>query len=283
MFWTILLVIAASLLALRFLAENAQDVYWREKALQYDRAVDQEVWNEVSRRTDPASDKSGSWSGWRQVQVHSIRDQSPSCRSLTLRSIDSQPLPKFQGGQFIVVRLPKRVKGKQGKQVSRCYSLSSGPNEDWYRITVKRVPNGVFSNQLHDCVKEGDIIEIQSPKGRFSCDPTDERPLNLIAAGIGITPMLSMIMQCLDSPSKRSIDLFYQLRNESDGAVPESTAASFLLAEFLAVSGCTFGSASLTMTISSMVFRLAESMQTRFWPDPRHLRGNSFCAARNPL
>jgi ferredoxin-NADP reductase len=164
-----------------------------------------------SRSVEPES-----WKGWREMIVASIHDESPDCRSFKLQPSGGGPLPRFLGGQSILVRVPSDANDDQ-KPVSRCYSLSSGPGEDGYRITVKRAPGGRLSTQLHDSVSVGDVIEIQSPRGRFHMDCDEpNRPLHLIAAGIGITPMLSMLLHSLEETPTREVQLYYQLRSEEN-------------------------------------------------------------------
>ncbi|KLU06372.1 iron-sulfur binding protein [Rhodopirellula islandica] len=158
------------------------------------------------------------WKGWRSVSVQSIKDESPDCRSFVFVPSEGEPFPPFLGGQYLTVRLNDP---STGKKVSRCYSLSSGPDEPHYRITVKRVPGGKMSNLLHDTIGVGDQIEIQVSKGKFHSSlaeslSRDPQPLNLIAAGIGITPMLSMMFQSLNERSDREVNLFYQVRNGID-------------------------------------------------------------------
>ena len=154
------------------------------------------------------------WKGWRKVVVAGIHDESIDCRSFKLQSLDNEPLPQYMGGQSIQVRIPSND-GSNG--VSRFYSLSSGPGEHGYRITVRRVPQGQFSTQLHDTINVGDVLEIKAPRGRFHI-PVDapDRPLHLIAAGIGITPMLSMLLHSLEETPSREVHLYYQLRDEKN-------------------------------------------------------------------
>ncbi|MAP07861.1 MAG: flavohemoprotein [Rhodopirellula sp.] len=158
------------------------------------------------------------WKGWRSASVQSVKDESPDCRSFVFVPTDGEPFPPFLGGQYLTVRLNDP---STGKNVSRCYSLSSGPDEPHYRITVKRVPGGTMSNLLHDTIDVGDRIEIQAPKGKFhysveASQSQSPEPLNLIAAGIGITPMLSMLFQSLNERMDREVNLFYQVRNAID-------------------------------------------------------------------
>ena len=164
--------------------------------------------HQLSHGAAPSSDNRSS--AWQTVQVHSIRDESPDCRSFRLLPNDNEPLPTYRAGQYITVRMRD---SKTNRNLARCYSLSGGPGERGYRITVKRVPGGEVSNWLHDHVRVGDHLEIQQPRGRFHVNPALlNKPLVLVAAGIGITPMLSMLLENLERSPRRTIHLFYQLR-----------------------------------------------------------------------
>ncbi|MEO9593878.1 FAD-binding oxidoreductase [Rhodopirellula bahusiensis] len=172
---------------------------------------------EASSRTD-VSQHPSRWKGWRSVVVQSTKDESPDCRSFVFAASEGDSFPPFLGGQYLTIRLKDP---STGKNVSRCYSLSSGPDEPHYRITVKRVPGGAMSNLLHDTIRVGDRVEIQAPKGKFHYSISEShglepQPLNLIAAGIGITPMLSMMFQSLNERADREVNLFYQVRNAID-------------------------------------------------------------------
>ncbi len=157
----------------------------------------------------------------RELSVVRIEDESPDCRSFYFASPNQTPLPTFFGGQYLLISLPDP--DSPNRQVSRCYSLSDGVHESTYRITVKRVPGGKMSNLLHDTVRIGDRIRVQLPSGRFHIgnqSHIDEagrpQPLNLIAAGIGITPMMSMLRESLKNTPDRAVRLFYQLRDASN-------------------------------------------------------------------
>lgn len=158
---------------------------------------------------------------YRELTVVRMEDESPDCRSFYFAAPDNSSLPIFFGGQYLVVSMPDP--DSPGHSLSRCYSLSDGVQSSTYRITVKRVPGGKLSNLLHDSVQVGDRIRVQLPSGRFhigkqsSIDESGRpRPLNLIAAGIGITPMLSMLRECLTNTPERTVRLFYQLRDASN-------------------------------------------------------------------
>jgi ferredoxin-NADP reductase len=150
------------------------------------------------------------WTGWRKVRVDHCRDESPDCRSFRLVPVDGKPFPRFRAGQSILVSV---FHPETGKRISRFYSLSGGPAETYYRITVKRVPGGTLSNLLHDCVGVNDELEVQAPRGAFCVDDhLRDQPLVLIAAGIGITPMLSMFLENLENTPDRRVEIFYELR-----------------------------------------------------------------------
>lgn len=224
MFWVVFAAFVLLIVGYQFVGEFAsrtEERRWSRKTAEYHAAVARLGSQATPRRLTkerPNSDDGylqhpDRWKGWRTVRVKSVRDESPDCKSFVFAPADQTKFPPFAGGQSLLVR---SVDCESQKKISRCYSLSSGPGENHYRITVKRVPGGKFSNLLHDHVKAGDTVEIQAPRGKFYSVPGKPMPLNLIAAGIGITPMLSMMLHCLGASSKREINLFYQLRNSSN-------------------------------------------------------------------
>jgi hypothetical protein len=75
----------------------------------------------------------------------------------------------------------------------RTYSLSSAPSDELFRISVKR--EGLVSTHLHQQIRVGDLIEARAPQGRFTVAAHERRPLVLLAAGVGITPLLSMLRE----------------------------------------------------------------------------------------
>jgi ferredoxin-NADP reductase/predicted pyridoxine 5'-phosphate oxidase superfamily flavin-nucleotide-binding protein/ferredoxin len=78
-----------------------------------------------------------------------------------------------------------------GTVVRRTYTLSSGPADSTYRISVKR--EGRVSRHLHDTLRVGSVLEARAPAGRFTLDAHERRPAVLLAAGVGITPMMAML------------------------------------------------------------------------------------------
>ena len=160
------------------------------------------------------------WLGWRPLTVYRIVRESVDCKSFYLRDPDGAPLPAFLPGQFLTVA----VKNENGTMTSRCYSLSDAPDQRYYRITVKRVCGGAFSPRLHDTVGEGDTLMARAPAGVFVSDSNPQVPLNLIAAGIGITPMISIIDHCQLWQPTRVVQLFYQIRDLEQAPLLEQAA-----------------------------------------------------------
>jgi ferredoxin-NADP reductase/MOSC domain-containing protein YiiM len=126
--------------------------------------------------------------GFRRLEVMAIDRESADVLSLTMRSPDGQALPVALPGQYVVLRLPK----VGGAPLFRSYSLSGLPSTDRYRISVKLEPNGAAGTWLHQHVRVGDVLDVSSPRGNFVLQG-GERPVVLLSAGIGATPVLSML------------------------------------------------------------------------------------------
>mgnify|MGYP006194294149 CR=1 FL=1 len=125
---------------------------------------------------------------WRPLRVSRIERESQNIRSIYLEAADDAGLPLFQAGQHLPVRFTL------DDQVHiRTYSLSSAPSDDFLRISVKR--EGRVSSHLHERIKVGDVIEARAPQGHFTVAADERRPLVLLAAGVGITPLLSMLRE----------------------------------------------------------------------------------------
>ena len=178
-----------------------------------ERVRDQRAAEDSTRRPAP-------WKGWRPLMVARKQDEGGDICSFYLEDANQGSLPAFVPGQFLTVRVPAQP---DGKNAVRCYSLSEYQRDDHYRISVKRArgeagnPAGVVSNFMHDAVGEGTVIEVQPPKGAFVLDPKNEgtgRLTVLIAGGVGITPLLSMLEGLLasDTPSTPVI-MFYGVRD----------------------------------------------------------------------
>ncbi len=127
----------------------------------------------------------------------------------------------YEAGQFLTLRV-----NLDGRELRRCYSMSSAPLEDELRITVKRDPGGLVSNWLNDTAAEGAEILAATPEGRFVLhDVTDD--LVAFAGGSGITPIISLVRTALTNTSRR-VRLFYANRGRDSVIFAEALT---LLAE----------------------------------------------------
>lgn len=164
--------------------------------------------------------KPGGWEGFKNFRISRKEKESSNITSFYLVSADGAPLPMFKPGQYITVRAAT----PDGQTTMRNYSLSDKPGQDHFRISVKRevppeanTPSGYVSNWLHDQIEAGSIIEIAPPCGEFFLDVTEKhtRPLVMLAAGIGITPIMSILLTALEAMPGRDIIFIHACLNES--------------------------------------------------------------------
>ncbi|MXN65513.1 2Fe-2S iron-sulfur cluster binding domain-containing protein [Stappia sp. GBMRC 2046] len=142
-------------------------------------------WNEAAAALEAEKSRNI----YRSYRVARIVQESSTIRSFHLEPADGGGRPAFEAGQF----LPIRLRLPDGELACRTYTLSSAPGDKLFRISVKREAEGKVSRHLHDHVSEGDTIEALSPRGRFTPDTSHDRPIVLISAGVGVTPMVSML------------------------------------------------------------------------------------------
>jgi ferredoxin-NADP reductase len=156
--------------------------------------------------------ETGAWTGWRDFRVASRRfeDAGQTQCSFRLTPSDGEALPPFLPGQYLTFELPA---GPGGRLLTRCYSISEPPDPDGYRVTVKRA--GAVSNHWHDAVQPGAVLRLRAPAGRFVIDAEPAVPAVFIAGGIGITPLLSMLLWSLEAQPGRVLHLFYAVREEA--------------------------------------------------------------------
>ena len=152
------------------------------------------------------------WPGFRRLTVSRIESESDSIVSIHLVDPDGIPVPAALPGQFLTLRLQT---GPGLALLLRNYSLSGPPGADYYRISVKREPEGAVSGYLHTHLRVGDRIEIAAPRGTFTLHPTEE-PVLLISAGVGATPTLAMLHALAAEPSAREVWWLHGARNGSD-------------------------------------------------------------------
>jgi ferredoxin-NADP reductase/predicted pyridoxine 5'-phosphate oxidase superfamily flavin-nucleotide-binding protein len=152
--------------------------------------------------------------------VDKIRE-SDDIVSFVFEARDGSPLAAFEAGQHLPIELA--IPG-QVHPVSRTYSLSNGPGESRYRISVKREPHGLASRHLHDAVEVGSIVSARAPAGDFVLDH-GTRPLVLVSAGVGVTPMVSMLHALALQPT-RQVHFVHGARDRRHHALAEEVRSA---------------------------------------------------------
>lgn len=143
---------------------------------------------------------------WLKVKVLEKLHHTKDIVSFVLQAENAADLPNFIAGQYISVAV--QLAELNLRQI-RQYSLSDATDKHIYRITVKREnadeykPKGNVSNWLHQHAVVGSVLEISHPCGNFTPELLEEKPIGLISAGVGITPMLSIInTMALTNPNR---------------------------------------------------------------------------------
>lgn len=188
--------IAAFQGAERLLRFKPQRVVYRQAAIPL-------RWKDQSAGDSPNSLMTGSWeqaaerlqaealrTQWRPLRVVRVVDESHNIRSFYLQAADGAGVPRFDAGQHLPVRIS--LEGQKTPSI-RTYSVSSAPSDDFLRISVKR--EGLVSSHLHDRIEVAQQIEARAPQGHFTVQAAERRPLVLLAAGVGVTPLLSMLRE----------------------------------------------------------------------------------------
>jgi ferredoxin-NADP reductase/MOSC domain-containing protein YiiM len=139
--------------------------------------------------------------GFWPLAVRAIDHASVDVLSLTMQRPDGQPLRTALPGQYVVVRLQRTA---DGPPLFRSYSLSGPVSSERYRISVKIETNGAAGAYLREHVRVGDALDVSSPRGSFILQ-SGERPVVLLSAGIGATPLLAMLYALAASRSTRQV------------------------------------------------------------------------------
>lgn len=151
----------------------------------------------------PLNERTGTWeeagrtmeaerlrSTWRPLRLVETSDESVNIRSFVFEPADGGGVAGYAAGQYLPIRVQPQG---WAEPVLRTYSLSDVPDGRTYRISVKREGNGGVSDWLHDRSRPGDFIEVLSPRGSFGFDEAANRPVAMISAGVGITPVIAML------------------------------------------------------------------------------------------
>ncbi|MCG3865917.1 MULTISPECIES: NO-inducible flavohemoprotein [unclassified Photobacterium] len=136
------------------------------------------------------ANKVGGWRGTREFVVTNKQQDSEFITSFTFKPTDGGKVASYKPGQYLGIYLNA---DELENQEIRQYSLSSAPQDDQYRISVKRESHGKVSNYLHNNINIGDKVMLAAPAGDFFLKVEANTPVTLLSAGVGLTPTLSML------------------------------------------------------------------------------------------
>ncbi|RAK30537.1 ferredoxin-NADP reductase [Actinoplanes lutulentus] len=169
------------------------------------------MWRALQKASPkPLPHKDGEWQGY--LTVAAVEELTPSIRRIRLAAMGGGPIPfTFRAGQYLKIDLPVAV-----EPIERSYSISSGPGvTDHVEIAVKREPDGLGSTFLHDELEPGQALRVTGPVGEFVWEHEDGTLL-LIAGGIGITPLMSVLAAAADAGHTGRIVLLAGCRTEEE-------------------------------------------------------------------
>jgi len=150
---------------------------------------------------------------YRPFRIARIEDESAVIRSLYLEPADGGGVAAHEPGQYLPIRLA--IPG-EAEPVTRTYTISDAPNNRGYRLSVKK--EGLASGRLHG-LTAGEVIEAIAPRGDFVFEPS-ERPVAMISAGVGITPMIAMLNSLLVNEGRtRHHNRIHFIHGARNGAV----------------------------------------------------------------
>lgn len=159
------------------------------------------------------------WAFFKDFEIADKVEESEIITSFYLKPVDGKKLPNYYPGQYITIRL--KVPGQEHVQ-NRQYSLSTAPNGETFRISVKREDQGdhpgTVSCYLHNEAKVGDIVEVSAPAGDFYLATDAETPVTLISGGVGITPMKSMYTTIASLTPEREVTFLHSARTRNQQA-----------------------------------------------------------------
>jgi ferredoxin-NADP reductase/MOSC domain-containing protein YiiM len=150
--------------------------------------------------------------GFRPLKVDKTDRESGSVVSLVLEPLDGRPLTVPLPGQFVVLRLRPKA---DGPPILRSYSLSGPPDASRYRISVKHEAHGIASTYVNAQLRAGDVLDVSAPRGAFVLGDGD-RPVVLLSAGVGVTPVMAMLHALAAQSSPRLVWWIHGARSRLD-------------------------------------------------------------------
>jgi ring-1,2-phenylacetyl-CoA epoxidase subunit PaaE len=146
-----------------------------------------------------------------KLLIKDIRKETPECVSIAFDiPAEIQKDFTFIQGQNVTLRTVTN-----GTETRRSYSICSSPLENELRVAVKKVQNGLFSTLANEQLKIGDVLEVLPPTGTFYTEvkPSQKKNYLFLAAGSGITPVISIIKTILQTEKKSNVTLLYGNKN----------------------------------------------------------------------
>lgn len=154
---------------------------------------------------------------WEQMRVVKTEQQGTDVVAITLKPVNNTTVPAFNPGQYVSVAM--HIDGLGLRQI-RQYSLSDAPGKGTLRISVKREkgdefrPDGKVSNKLHDEASLSAIFQVSNPYGNFTPEITANKPIALISAGVGVTPMISILNTIAEKNPSRPVLFAHAARSK---------------------------------------------------------------------
>ena len=165
----------------------------------------------LSRSRIWQQDRRSFWSGKRRFKCTARHPENPDVTSFVLEPCDRAPIGPIRAGQYVTVSIPDG----SGAPPQRSYSVSRRPDDRSLRISVRRLGAGGVSDRLHDTIEPGAEVLVGVPAGRFLLSSPPGRPVVLVGAGVGITPLLPMLDELAREDGSRAVWFIHAAR---DGA-----------------------------------------------------------------
>lgn len=162
---------------------------------------------------DQAENQFAGWRGLREFTLVKREQESADITSFYIKPTDNKALPFYHAGQYVSVYV--KAKNWEYQQI-RQYSLSDAHRDDCYRLTIKK--EGQVSSYLHDSWQVGDTIKLTPPAGDFYLQDNTDTPVVLLGAGVGVTPMISLLKSVLEKRQDQKIIFAHAVKNSQQHA-----------------------------------------------------------------
>jgi ferredoxin-NADP reductase len=155
--------------------------------------------------------QTGQWTG--SLRVAKVFQETPDVRTIRLVTPTGSKLPfDYLPGQYLILK-PEI----DGQKVRRSYTIASSPTRNGYcELTIKREERGLVSRYMHDTLREGSVLDITAPAGRFTFTGAEAERIVMIAGGVGITPLMAKIRYLTDLAWSGTIHLIFSVKTEKD-------------------------------------------------------------------